>query len=111
MPAGASAAQGRRRRHRGRAPVHVAARRAEGGHADDDVGAARPAARRRPHALGVLLARAGPQVRTAAPPTLNRGMSNPSRAMATPAPAAALGDWRRRRLAAAGFEPQLAAEL
>jgi hypothetical protein len=26
-------------------------------------------------------------------------------------PATALGEWRRRRLAAAGFEPQLAAEL
>jgi hypothetical protein len=31
--------------------------------------------------------------------------------MADPAPLAALGEWRRRRLAAAGFEPQLAAEL
>jgi hypothetical protein len=27
------------------------------------------------------------------------------------APALALGEWRRRRLAAAGFEPRLAAEL
>jgi hypothetical protein len=31
--------------------------------------------------------------------------------MAKPAPIAALGEWRRRRLAAAGFEPDLAAEL
>lgn len=28
-----------------------------------------------------------------------------------PAPALAVGEWRRRRLAAAGFEPRLAAEL
>jgi len=31
--------------------------------------------------------------------------------MAKPAPLAALDEWRRRRLAAAGFEPGLAAEL
>jgi hypothetical protein len=29
----------------------------------------------------------------------------------TPAPAVALSEWRRRRLAAAGFEPRVAAEL
>jgi hypothetical protein len=28
-----------------------------------------------------------------------------------PSPALAVGEWRRRRLAAAGFEPALAAEL
>jgi hypothetical protein len=28
-----------------------------------------------------------------------------------PAPGVALGEWRRRRLAAAGFEPHVAAEL
>ncbi len=38
-------------------------------------------------------------------------MSNPRPDMADPAPPAALGEWRRRRLAAAGFEPRLAAEL
>jgi hypothetical protein len=30
---------------------------------------------------------------------------------AGPAPALAVGEWRRRRLAAAGFDPRLAAEL
>jgi hypothetical protein len=38
-------------------------------------------------------------------------MSNPRPDTAKPAPIAALGEWRRRRLAAAGFEPDLAAEL
>jgi hypothetical protein len=38
-------------------------------------------------------------------------MSKPSPDMTDPAPLAALGEWRRRRLAVAGFEPRLAAEL
>ena len=46
-------AQGRRRRPGGRAPVHVAARRAEARRQDRDLGAARPGPRRRPHAPGV----------------------------------------------------------
>ena len=46
-------AQGRRRRAGGRAPVHVAARRAEARRQDRDLGAARPGPRRRPHPPGV----------------------------------------------------------
>ena len=45
--------EGRRRRARGRAPVHVAARRAEAGRDDRDLGTARPGARRCPYPPGV----------------------------------------------------------
>jgi hypothetical protein len=38
-------------------------------------------------------------------------MSQQRSRRATPPPEVALGAWRRRRLAAAGFEPRLAAEL
>ena len=47
------APEGRRRRARGRAPVHVAARRPEAGRAHRDLGAPRPRARRPAHAPGV----------------------------------------------------------
>jgi hypothetical protein len=38
-------------------------------------------------------------------------MSRPGSDTRGSPPAIAFGEWRRRRLAAAGFEPQLAAEL
>jgi hypothetical protein len=38
-------------------------------------------------------------------------MGQPRPQPTAPAHGVALGDWRRRRLAAAGFEPALAAEL
>jgi len=38
-------------------------------------------------------------------------MGQPRSPPTAPAPGVALGEWRRRRLAAAGFEPALAAEL
>ena len=49
----AARAQGRRRRARGRAPVHVAARRAEARREHRDLGAARARPRRPPHPPGV----------------------------------------------------------
>ena len=48
-----AAADGRGRRDGGRAPLHVAPRRAEAGGEDGDVGAARPRARRPAHPRGV----------------------------------------------------------
>jgi hypothetical protein len=38
-------------------------------------------------------------------------MSHPRAEASTPGPGRALGDWRRRRLIAAGVEPPLAARL
>ena len=53
LAAGAARAQGRGRGARGRAPVHVAARRAEAGRQDRHLRAARPGSRRPPHPPGV----------------------------------------------------------
>ena len=102
-------AQGRRRADRGRAHVHVPARGAEGRRPHDDIGAARAVARRRADTAGVSVRHA--DVRRGRVPTLLQVMSTPRPGPPPPPPGIGLRDWRRRRLAAAGFAQDLAGAL